>query len=225
MKNIKSLLLILGAAAISACDIERLLQGSMTADKITADPTSSLNSLINGCYGEMKVWSDVMHRCGEYAGDNIMIRGTSTDSFYEFISYSRTPNNGRLQTFWDNSYKVIAQSSNILKMVKEGQSTEIDNQLGTCYFLRGLLYFYLCRAYGRPYYQSPDSNLVPIVNGTPDNVMSDDLQLPDRATVKQTYQQAITDLKKAEKMMTINNGASYASKEAAQALCRGFISI
>jgi tetratricopeptide (TPR) repeat protein len=220
MKNIKSLLLILGAAAIfSACDIERLPQGSMTADKITADPTSSLNSLINGCYGEMKAWSDVMHRCGEYAGDNIMIRGTSTDSFYEFISYSRTPNNGRLQTFWDNSYKVIAQSSNILKMVKEGQSAEIDNQLGTCYFLRGLLYFYLCRAYGRPYYQSPDSNLgVPIVNGTPDNVMSDDLQLPDRATVKQTYQQAITDLKKAEKMMTINNGASYASKEAAQAL-------
>jgi tetratricopeptide (TPR) repeat protein len=148
-----------------------------------------------------------------------MIRGTSSDAFYEFISYSRTPNNYRLQTFWDNSYKIIAQSSNVLKMVKEGQSAEIDNQLGTCYFLRGLMYFYLCRAYGRPYYQSPDKNLgVPIVNGTPDNVLSDDLHFDDRATVKKTYDQAITDLKQAEKMMTENNGPSYASKEAAQAI-------
>lgn len=220
MKKIKTLLMIVGTAAIfSSCDIERLPQSSMPAENITTDPTSSIKSLITGCYGEMKAWSDVMHRCGEYAGDNIMIRGTSTDSFYEFISYSRTPNNGRLQTFWDNSYKIIAQSSNVLKMVKEGQSTDIDNQLGTCYFLRGMMYFYLCRAYGRPYYQNSETNLgVPIVNGTPDNVLSDDLHFDDRATVKKTYEQAINDLRKAEKMITTNNGPSYASKEAAQAI-------
>lgn len=220
MKKIKVLFTVIAAITIfGSCDIERFPQGSMSADKISEDPNSSLGSLINGCYGELKDWSDVMHRCGEYAGDNIMIRGTSTDAFYEFISYSRTPNNYRLQTFWDNSYKVIAQSSNILKMVKEGQSAEIDNQLGTCYFLRGLMYFYLCRAYGRPYYKDPDSNLgVPIVNGTPDNVMSSDLHFPDRSTVKETYQQAVTDLRKAEKMITVNNGPAYASKEAAQAI-------
>src|SRR5574344_2541748 len=219
MKKIIIFSLLIAGLFFTACDIDRLPYGSMPDETIKKDPDGSLETLLNGAYAQLKGWSDVMHRCGEYAGDNIMIRGTSTDSFYEFISYSRTPNNGRLQTFWDNSYKVIAQSSNILKMVKEGQSPEMDNQLGTCYFLRGMLYFYLCRAYGRPYYQSPESNLgVPIVNGTPDNVMSDDLHLPDRATVKQTYQQAITDLKRAEKMMTINNGASYASKEADQAL-------
>lgn len=220
MKNIKTLLVVLSAVTMfTSCDIERLPQGSMSSETITSDPNSSLTSLINGCYGEMKAWSDVMHRCGEYAGDNIMIRGTSSDAFYEFLSYSRTPNNYRLQTFWDNSYKIIAQSSNILKMVKEGQNKVIDNKLGSCYFLRGLMYFYLCRAYGRPYYQDPETNLgVPIVNGTPDNVMSEDLHFDDRATVKKTYAQAITDLKKAESMMTENNGPSYASKEAAQAV-------
>ena len=45
-----------------------------------------------------------------------------------------------------------------------------------------------------------------------------DLLLPDRSTVKETYEQAISDLKKAEEMMTINKGAAYASKEAAQAM-------
>ena len=80
-----------------------------------------------------------MYRCGEYAGDNIMIRGTSTDAFYEFISYSRTPNNYRLQNFWDYSYKVVAQASNIIKDIPEGKSTITDTQLGECYYLRGMI--------------------------------------------------------------------------------------
>jgi tetratricopeptide (TPR) repeat protein len=200
-----------------ACDIERLPYTSLPAETITRDPDASLDAMLNGCYAQMKSWSDVMHRCGEYAGDNIMIRGSSTDAFYEFISYSRTPNNYRLQNFWDYSYKTIAQSSNILKMIAEGQSAEIDNKLGECYFLRGLMYFYLCRAYGRPYYQNPEQNLgVPVVNGTPDNMLN--LSLPDRSTIKETYEQALNDLKKAAELLTINRGPGYASREAAWAL-------
>lgn len=208
---------LLFALIFSACDIDRFPYGSMAAEKIVEDPEASLESLLNGCYAQLKDWSDVMHRCGEYAGDNIMIRGTSTDAFYEFISYSRTPNNYRLQSFWDRSYKVIAQSSNIIKMVEEGKSTEIDNMLADCYFLRGMMYYYLCRAYGRPFYQNPEKNLgVPIVNGTPDDMIN--LTLPDRATVKETYQQAIDDLEKSITLFSNNRGPIYASKEAAKAL-------
>jgi hypothetical protein len=191
--------------------------GSLPAEKITEDPLTSLDALLNGAYIQMKDWSDVMHRCGEYAGDNIMIRGSSTDAFYQFISYSRTPNNYRLANFWDRSYKAIAQTSNILNMVAEGQSREIDEKLGECYFLRGLMYFYLCRAYGRPYYQNPQQNLgVPIVNGTPAD--TENLSLPDRSTVKETYEQATADLKKAARMLTVNRGPAFASREASWAL-------
>ncbi|WP_286734597.1 MULTISPECIES: RagB/SusD family nutrient uptake outer membrane protein [Sphingobacterium] len=147
-----------------------------------------------------------------------MIRGSSTDAFYEFISYARTPNNYRLQNFWDSGYKAIAQSSNLIKMFAEGQSPEMDNKIGECYYIRGMMYFYLCRAFGKPYYQSPETNLgVPIVNGTPEDVFND-LNLPDRASVKDTYAQAISDLKKAEALMTLDKGAAYASKGAAQAM-------
>ena len=214
----KILTIAFAAASLTACDIERLPYGSMAAEQITSDPSASLNALINGVYAQLKTWSDPMHRCGEYAGDNMMIRGSSTDAFFEFISYSRTPNNYRLQNFWDYGYKGIAQASNIINMIEEGQSAEIDNQLGECYYVRGMLYFYFVRAYGRPYYQAPDKNLgVPIVNGTPENVMGD-LFLEDRATVHETYMQAINDLKKAESLMTIDKGAAYASKAAAQAM-------
>lgn len=213
----KILTIAFAAAALTACDIERLPYGSMAAEQITSDPSASLDALMNGVYAQLKTWSDPMHRCGEYAGDNMMIRGSSTDAFFEFISYSRTPNNYRLQNFWDYGYKGIAQASNIINMIEEGQSAEIDNQLGECYYVRGMLYFYFVRAYGRPYYQAPDKNLgVPIVNGTPENI--NDMFLEDRATVQATYEQVINDLKKAEQLMTLDKGAAYASKGAAQAM-------
>ena len=200
----------------TACDIERFPYTDLDSETIKKDPEVYIESLLNGTYAYMKEWADPMHRCGEYAGDNIMIRGSSTDAFYEFISYSRTPNNYRLQNFWDRSVKVIAQTSNIIDYIEEGKSVSLDQKLGECYFMRGLCYFYLVRAYGRPYYQNPENNLgLPIVNGTQDDVLA---QLPDRSSVKETYEQAINDLKKGAEMMTKNNGPIFASKEAAWAL-------
>lgn len=202
---------------LTSCDVERLPNGSMATEDITSDPNTYLDGLVRGAYAQLKTWSDPMHRLGEYAGDNMMIRGSSTDAFYEFISYARTANNYRLQNFWDYGYKAVAQTSNIIKMIEEGQSAEIDNKLGECYYIRGMMYFYLTRAFARPYYQAPDKNLgVPIVNGTPDDL--NNLQLPDRATVTQSYAQAIADLRKAESMLSINDGPAYASKGAAQAM-------
>lgn len=205
------------AIAISSCKIDREPFGSLQSEKINNNPEQSIDALLNGTYAQLKAWSDPMHRLGEYAGDNIMIRGSSTDAFYEFISFARTPNNGRLSTFWDSGYKAVAQASNIINMIPPGKSTMLDSKLGECYFIRGLVYFYLVRAYGRPYYQNPETNLgVPIVNGTPADVIN--LNLPDRASVKATYEQVIADLKKAEELINVNKGAIFASKEAAQAL-------
>ena len=216
MKKIFFALLI--SASITSCEVDRFPYGSMDSETISSKPDESLDALLNGAYAQLKAWSDPMHRLGEYAGDNMMIRGSSTDAFYEFISFSRTPNNYRLANFWDASYKAIAQSSNIIKMVKEGKDEVTDSKLGECYYLRGMMYFYLVRAFGKPYYQNPETNLgVPIVNGTPDDVVNN-LELPDRSSVKETYEQIISDLKKAEEMITVDRGSIFASKEAAQAL-------
>jgi tetratricopeptide (TPR) repeat protein len=101
-------------------------------------------------------------------------------------------------------------------MIEEGQSPEIDSQIGEAYFLRGMMYYYLVRAYGRPFAQNPDHNLgVPIVNGTPDDVFG---EMADRSTVRETYEQAIADLEKAASLITVNRGSAYASEMAAKAL-------
>ena len=215
MKKILAILLTI--ICLSACKVDREPYGSMKSEKIIANPEESIDALLNGVYAQLKAWSDPMHRLGEYAGDNIMIRGSSTDAFYEFISFSRTPNNGRLTTFWDSGYKAIAQASNIINLVQQGKNAALDSKLGECYYVRGMMYFYLVRAFGRPYYQNPETNLgVPIVNGTPDDVKN--ATFPDRATVKATYEQVIADLKKAEELITVNKGPIFASKTAAQAM-------
>lgn len=215
MKKILTILLITLAA--SSCKVDREPYGSMRSKDISANPEESIDGLLNGTYAQLKAWSDPMHRLGEYAGDNIVIRGSSTDAFYEFISFARTPNNGRLTTFWDSSYKAIAQASNIINMIALGKNATLDSKIGECYYIRGMMYFYLVRAYGRPYYQNPETNLgVPIVNGTPEDLKN--ATFPDRSTVKATYEQAISDLKKAEDLITVNRGPIFASKAAAQAM-------
>lgn len=215
---IYSLSLVASISMIS-CDIDRLPTGHMPSEDITGDPEGLLEYTLNGAYGQLKAWSDPMHRCGEYAGDNMMIRGSSTDAFYEFISYNRTSNNYRLSNFWDFGYKAVAQTSNVINMIsEEGASAEILNSLGECYYVRGLTYFYFVRAFGRPYYDNPDraNGGVPIVNGTPDDMFN--LALPDRATVKETYLQITTDLRKAISLMTVGKKPLFATAEAAEAL-------
>ena len=217
MKKLVYLLCLTGL--MSACSIDREPHGSLSSNKITENPDGSVDAMVRGVYAQLKTWSDPMHRCGEYAGDNIMIRGASTDAFFEFITFNRTPDNYRLDDFWNSSYKAIAQASNAIKLYQDKTEDNVKAKVGECYFVRGMIYFYLVRAYGRPYYQDPKSNLgVPIVNGTPKDVF-DKFTLPDRATVADTYQQAIADLKKAEELLPETDGnPSYASKGAAQAM-------
>ena len=223
MKSIKNIiicsLLLATSAFFSACDIDRFPYGSMADEEIKNDPLMHLESLLSGAYAQLaRNWTDPMHRMGEYAGDNIKIRGHSTDHFFQFISFDRNPANSRTAQFWNTSYRAIAQASNIINMIETGQSATVDNSIGEAYFIRGMVYFYLVRAFGRPFWDNPDRPFggVPIVNGTPDDVLN--LDLPDRATVRETYQQIISDLNRAIELITIDRGNTFASVVAAQAL-------
>ncbi|WP_455627816.1 RagB/SusD family nutrient uptake outer membrane protein [Parabacteroides chinchillae] len=202
---------------MTSCDLDRFPYDKYSKDKIDADKVAAFDILLNGCYAKLKSASDVFHRTGEYPGDNICKDKPTTNPFGTYITYQHTVNNSQLSSTWNHAYNIISQTSDLMKMANEGESPEIDQKLGEAYYMRGLMYFYLCRVFGRPYYQEPEKNMgVPIVNGMPDDIAN--LQLPDRSSVKDTYAQAINDLKKAESLMTTYTSASYASKYAAQAM-------
>lgn len=216
MKKLYIYVLTAASLFVTGCDIERLPYGSYSAETIQKDKAEAMDILLNGCYAQLRSATDVMHRTGEYPGDNIMKQNATTNNFSQYMSYKHTATNNHLPGVWSNGYKIIAQASNLIKLVNEGESAEVDQKIGEAYFMRGMMYFYLCRIFGRPYYQSPEKNLgVPIVD-IPENL--DGLVLPDRSTVKEVYAQVVADLRKGEKLMTTYKSAIYASKYSAQAL-------
>lgn len=214
----KKIFAIIFLGIFISCDLEREPYDSYTDNIILSDPEANIQILLNGCYAELKFWSEEMLKIGEYPGDNIApISTLSSWGFSQYYSYLRDPFNTQSWIYWDSSFKIISQTSNLIKIIPENENENLDQQLGELYYMRGMMYFYLCRDFGFSYSQSPSTNLgIPIVNGIPSDI--DNLILPDRATVEKTYEQAINDLKKAEMLMTIKKDASYATKAAAQAL-------
>lgn len=210
----KVIICTIAACCLASCELERLPYSSYPSEKAKAD----IDLMLDGCYRQMKDASISFHYVGEYPSDNIMKQNATSDEFNIYMSYKHAPNNGRVSNLWNQCYKIISQSSDLIKTFETG-TDERNQKIGEAYYLRGLCYFNLCRTFGRPYYDKPQTNLgVPIVNGLPENM--ENPVLPDRSTVEDTYRQAINDLRTAEKLMTAEQYRSniYASKYAAQAM-------
>lgn len=133
---------------------------------------------------------------------------TFTNSALKDYSYSHW--------YWRGAYRALLGVNLVLKNVKEGETNpDILNAKGENLFLRAVLFFDLARLYGRPYYQSPETNPgIPLIL----EPITDINARPSRATVKQTYEQIIKDLEEAAQLMTKRPNNSYANKYAAYAL-------
>lgn len=204
----------IAVCSLASCELERLPYSSYPSEKAKAD----IDLMLDGCYRQMKDASISFHYVGEYPSDNIMKQNATSDEFNIYMSYKHAPNNGRVSNLWNQCYKVISQSSDLIKSFPTGDNVR-NQKVGEAFYLRGLCYFNLCRTFGRPYYDKPTTNLgVPIVNGLPENM--ENPVLPDRSTVEQTYKQIVSDLRLAEQLMTVEQYRSniYASKYAAQAM-------
>ena len=91
---------------LSGCNIERLPHGSYSSNKIKEDPETSLEILLNGCYSQLQNSTDVMHRTGEYPGDNVMKQNATTNNFSQYMSYKHTATNNHLPSVWKNDSAV-----------------------------------------------------------------------------------------------------------------------
>lgn len=129
--------------------------------------------------------------------------------------YANSPSMGATGPFWRLSYRTIFGANKIIDAISDGQSAAYDQIKGENYFLRALVYFNLVRVYGRPYSQTPESNL-----GVPLSLQSvvPNSYKPARNTVKAVYDQIISDLEAGARLMTQTKGNNYASREAAWAL-------
>jgi len=217
MKRLVYVSLLALTSIMVSCDLDREPFTQISAEELFEDPGAAQSATL-GNYVFLKGdkgydgWSDDLHRMSEYSGDNVMISGGTTDNLFFFYNYQRNPNNSRANRFWSNSYKAVVGANRVIEGLEEGASIEEDQVLGENYYIRALVYFQMGNLFGRPYNQGTENLSVPL------KLTSDIEEIPDRNTVGEVYDQVISDLLKAESLMSLNKGPSFASKEAAQAL-------
>lgn len=213
MKTIIRLFIIsILTGLVSGCDLERLPYDEVTNENFDE---GSAESITLGTYAKLKeeYYYKATHYVNEYGGDNISMSGTTVDNLYYLYKYQRLPDNNYMADFWKFSYQIIININGMIEAIPEGESKEMDQTLGENYFLRAFMYFNLCNIFGRPYAQSPETNL-----GVPLKLSTKMDEYPERATVKEVYSQLIEDLEKGASLMQIEKDNIYASKEVAYAL-------
>jgi hypothetical protein len=134
-------------------------------------------------------------------------------------NFQHTPTNYHLNSLWSTCYKGIVNANKVIAYAKEG-TDRMNHVIGEMYYLRSFFYLNLVSIWGRPYNQSPETNLgVPIILDAEPDINN----LPPRATVKEVYKLIETDLLTAASLMSkfTRNETEYnifASEQAANAL-------
>lgn len=106
---------------------------------------------------------------------------------------------------WTPVYKLINVANNILESAQDvPQSTDTDKEgvlrvTGEAYFLRGLYYFWLANIYGKPYDPSTADTDLAVPLKTEAKVND---KVYQRNTVTEVYDQVLSDLLKAEELLS-----------------------
>ncbi|HVI43681.1 MAG TPA: RagB/SusD family nutrient uptake outer membrane protein, partial [Chitinophaga sp.] len=128
---------------------------------------------------------------GEFPSDDVSLSGTTTDPLFFSYTYGHITNQGNAWQLWRMAYKAVNGCNRLLEVMPAGKSAATDELIGQNLFIRAFVHFSLVRSFGRPYTQSPETNL-----GVPIITKYDVTAMPKRNTVKEVYAQIIADLKK-----------------------------
>lgn len=210
---------IIAGCFFVACDLDTKPYKDKDIDQIAPE---ELQALTLGTYGQLKKANALQHTWhffGEYGGDNIAQGSASSDALTNIIHYRRLNDNYHCSNLWKECYVGIVNINTCLGIGVEGVSYDVDHVIGENYFLRAYQYLLLCTVFGQPYSNNPTQNL-----GIPLKLSADPNDYPPRSTVAQVYDQIISDLKNAIRLMELQAPAQkrknscYATKEAAEAL-------
>jgi tetratricopeptide (TPR) repeat protein len=125
--------------------------------------------------------------------------------------------NSEVDVQWEDSYKVINTTNNILSALAVVKDADRDRVQGEALFLRGLMYFDLVRFFADQYqFNVANTQLgVPLVLDPTLGITAS--SFVTRNTVDEIYAQVIADLTLAVSKLPVDNDV-YASKGAANAL-------
>ncbi|WPU97706.1 RagB/SusD family nutrient uptake outer membrane protein [Mucilaginibacter sp. cycad4] len=130
-----------------------------------------------------------------------------------------TRDNSFVENTWLDAYQVINQANTVLANLDKADNADDKARWeGEAKFIRGLMYFDLARLFGKSWNDGdPSTNLAAAIVSTPTTSADSEGAKVGRSTVKQVYDQAISDLTAAKSKLPEDNDF-YANKYSASAV-------
>lgn len=148
---------------------------------------------------------------GDVMADNVYQSAINTNRYTAFNNYSFVATDGNVAGIWTTGYTVILRANNIINSGVTS-SANVNQYKGEAYAIRALSYFTMIRYFARPYTDNPDGPGLPIVT------KYDPELKPSRNKVSEVYALILSDLNKADSLMTKFTNSSQFSKYAARGL-------
>ena len=219
-KNI-TLMALLGVllASIGGCQKNFLTQTNTqnsTADA-TFQKSQDVVALVNSIYDSYQS-SDLLKKSIWYYANFLTHDWYNDGADIAWNSYTINSNFGALSTFWNNAYISIARANQAFGIIEDAEKRGIvtpdlaNRLLGEAHFMRGMSYYYLAGTFG----------------GVPLELNAVSNGLTPRSTQDQVFQQVVSDMQQAEKLLVsktalpsteigrATTGAAYGYEGAAQ---------
>ncbi len=222
IKKLSLLLMIILIAIGCETDILDLKPHQSVSDEVFLESLSDFQAAITGCYDLLSspdLYGRYMLLVPDIMGEDVK-QNASANRAKEWAEYngSTTTTHRVDRGFWRALYQGVDMANRIIDAdftPPDAVKAEFEQIVGEAYAMRALCYFNLVRIFAQHYTYTADASHpgVPIV------LHFDFQNKPGRATVKEVYDQIISDFQKAIELMTIDPpNAGRFSKEAAQAL-------
>ncbi len=220
-----NILALTAAVAFSACNSKLDLAPADALDNESAVTEGNARILANGLYEraqELEYYGRDFNVVNDVTGGDVKITAANSNRFVVEFQYIFGPLSASQSKTWLNAYRVANQASVMIDKLPETATTRPYK--GEAHFMRALAHFDLVRRYTRPYSQMLDKATsantgIPLAMKAVDNPAT---HKPSRATLKETYDAIISDLKAAKEMAPEAGAKSEAvfrgSKDAASAL-------
>jgi hypothetical protein len=199
-----SLIFITVALISGSCSkfLDRPPQGQLNKDQVFGTD-SNIVALGNGIYtylgdgnfmgGRVQSLSDML--ADQLDGSKL------TGDFSEIYKRQNSIFGGTRDDMYKKAYLVVITSNYILENISAVSAEHQSYLEGEALFFRGMTHFELVRLFAQPYGYSSDNSQP----GIPLRLTSATSPIP-RATVKEVYDQVITDLKRADSLLPADAG-------------------
>nr|WP_068893400.1 RagB/SusD family nutrient uptake outer membrane protein [Pedobacter panaciterrae] len=214
MKKAIYALSVFGVLSFTACqkylDVE---PRASISDKQTIYDKASAQTALTGVYAALAnggYYGTTFQSIGYLNGDNVQWTG-SQSQVQEFINHNVSADNSTISGAWSAIYLAISRANHVIAKVPAvtdpllSQAVK-DQIVGQAYFIRGLAYFDLARTWGS----------VPLIT-KPTESATDNSGI-SRSPQNEVYALALSDLEKAEPLLTETTDRYKATRKTVWAL-------